>query len=190
MKRLLSFFKPFIILFVLVFLGIITTSCKNSKQAFADEKISFSHRTHIDKYNINDCGTCHKYDANKTFRGLPTVGECTVCHKRDGELTGTDHLTPRKKTMFDSYTDKDKPWISRPEKSEFVYYSHKVIWTTTLADGKTTLKCEACHGDKASSTGTAKTNGEKLMGQCIECHTSFNMNNQCEVCHTNNRITK
>lgn len=183
MKRLLPFFKPFIILFVLIFFGIITTSCKNSKQAFADEKISFSHRTHIDKYNIKDCGTCHKYDANKTFRGLPSIGECTVCHKRDGELTSTDHLTPRKKTMFDSYTDKDRPWISHAEKPDLIYYSHKVFRTAQTSDGKTIFKCDPCHGDKASANGTAKLKSEKLMENCIECHTEYKLNNQCDVCH-------
>ena len=28
-----------------------------------------------------------------------------------------------------------------------------------------------------------KISGEKLMKQCIECHTTFKMNNQCDVCH-------
>lgn len=182
MKRSLLFFKPFLIL-VLIFFGIITTSCNNTKQANAVEKISFSHKTHVEKYNIKDCGACHKYDANKTFRGLPAIGECTVCHDRNGKLTSEDHMAPRKKTMFDSYTDKDRPWVSRAKDQQLLYYSHKVAWTAQLADGKTKLKCEQCHGDKALSTGTAKLKGEKLMEQCIECHTSFKMNNQCDVCH-------
>jgi len=155
----------------------------NTKNVEAVEKISFSHQTHVEKYNIKDCGTCHKYDANKTFRGLPSIGECTVCHDRNGELTSDDHMKPRKKTMFDSYTDKDKPWDSRAKNQQLVYYSHKVALTTKLPDGKTKLRCEPCHGDKVSSTGTSRTEGEKLMKQCIECHTSFKLNDRCDVCH-------
>lgn len=182
MKRSLLFLKPFVIL-ICFLLALITTSCNIAKQAGAEEKIAFSHKTHVEKYNIKDCGACHKYDSNQTFRGLPTIGECTVCHDRNGELTSNDHLTPRKKTMFDSYTDKDKPWISKAKDKQLVYYSHKVVMTTQLSDGKTGFKCEPCHGDKVISTGSAKTKGGKLMDQCLECHTSFKMNNQCDVCH-------
>lgn len=182
MKRSLLYFKPIVIL-LLVSFGFLTTSCETNKKANAGEKISFSHKTHIEKYNIEDCGTCHKYDTNGTFKGLPSIGECTVCHDRNGVLTSDNHLTPRKKTMFDSYADKDRPWISKARDKELVYYSHKDALTMPGKDGKTKFRCEPCHGDKASSTGKAKLKGEKLMAQCIECHTVSKMNNQCDVCH-------
>ncbi len=182
MKRSLFFYKTFVII-ICFSLAVISTSCNIIKQAAAEEKISFSHKTHVEKYNIKDCGTCHKYDVNKNFRGFPTIGECTVCHDRNGELTGTDHMTPRKKTIFDSYTDKDKPWVSGSKDEKLVYYSHKVVMTTELKDGKTIFNCGPCHADKVNSAGIAKIKGGKLMDQCIKCHTSYNMNNQCDVCH-------
>lgn len=182
MKRPLLFFIT-VIIFLCVFFGIMATSCNNTKQADAVEKIPFSHKTHVEYYNIKDCGTCHKYDAAGTFQGLPTVGECTTCHKRNIGLVSIDHKTPRKKTRFDSNTDKDKPWISKAEKPELVYYSHKFEVNSKLTDSTTKLKCDLCHGDKASSDGTASIKGEKLMKQCIYCHTAFKMNNQCDVCH-------
>ena len=180
MKRPLFFIMSFIIV-ASVILGIITTSFIKAKEANAVEKLSFSHKTHIEKYNIKNCGACHKYDGQGTFRGLPTVGECTACHDRNGDITSKDHMTPRKKTMFSSYTDKDRPWTSTAKDSELLYYSHKVVLTTTSGDGTTKFRCEPCHGDKVSSNTTLK--GEKLMKQCIECHTTFKMNNQCDVCH-------
>ena len=179
MKRSLLFIMSFIIA-ASVILGIFTTSYNRAQQADAAEKISFSHKSHIEKYNIKNCGTCHKYDGQGTFRGLPTIGECTQCHDRNGSLTNADHMSPRKKTIFDSYTDKDKPWTSNSKNPEIFYYSHKVVLTTT-EDGKKKLRCEPCHGDKVSSNKTAQS--EKLMKQCIECHTTFKMNNQCDVCH-------
>ena len=183
MNRSLLFFIS-VIIFVCVFFGILATIGNNLKHADAVEKISFSHINHVEKYNIKDCGACHKYDAQKTFQGYPSIGECTVCHDRNGVLTGNDHMQPRKKTIFDSYTDKDRPWISRAEKPDHVYYSHKVALTVKLADGKTRLRCEPCHADKVSAAGTAKTKGEKLMKECNVCHSAFKIDpEKCDICH-------
>jgi len=183
MNRSLIYFISFII-FVCVFFGILATIGNNTKRAEAVENIPFSHKTHVGLYDIKDCGTCHKYDAQGTFQGLPTIGECTICHKRDGGLTSVDHKSPRKKSRFDTFTDKDRPWVSRAEKAELVYYSHKAAVTVPLADGKTRLRCEPCHGDKVSSTGTAKTKGEKLMKECNACHFAFKIDpERCDICH-------
>jgi len=180
MKRSVLYLKTLMIV-ALGSLGILTASCEAEKKANAAEKIPFSHATHIQKYNVKDCGTCHKYDEQKTFRGMPSIGDCTACHDRNGMLTNTDHMSPRKKTIFDSYADKDRPWISKAEDKELVYYSHKVVLAVDMPDGKKLMRCTPCHGDKVRSNATAK--GEKLMKQCIECHTSFKMNDQCDVCH-------
>lgn len=176
-----SVIKYFVIL-ACVSMGLYTTSCK---QANADEgkKIPFSHETHVQKYDIKDCGTCHKYDVTGVFKGLPSVGECTQCHRGNGDLFTDDRTkNPRKKTMFDGYTDKDRPWDSGKE-AEFFYYSHKVKVNTNVADEKTKLRCDLCHADKAISAGKPHVKGEKLMEQCIYCHTSYKLNNQCDVCH-------
>ncbi len=181
MKHSLFFLKPLMIL-ILVLMGFMATSCENTEQKNVVTEIPFSHKTHIEKYNIEDCGTCHKYDEYGTFRGLPAVEDCTVCHDRSAALTNTDHMTPRKKTVFDSYTDKDSPWKSTSKDPELFYYSHKVV-LTTVVDGKKRFRCDSCHGDKVSSNGKANLKGEMLMKQCIECHTAFKMNNQCDICH-------
>jgi len=167
-----------------VILGFSVTSCKKPTQASEVKEIPFSHKTHVQNYDIKDCGTCHKYDVTGVFRGLPSIGDCIECHRGNGDLFSNDRRTnPRKKTMFDSWTDKDKPWTSRADKSEFFYYSHKVKVTTNLADSTTKLRCDLCHGDKANSSETVSLKGEKLMKQCIYCHTTYKMNNNCTVCH-------
>lgn len=89
--------------------------------------------------------------------------------------------------MFDNYSDKDRPWVSRSKDQVNVYYSHKVALTTTLDDGTKKLRCEPCHGDKIKSTGTATLSGEELMNQCIDCHTTFKLTNDCGVCHSRRR---
>jgi hypothetical protein len=141
MKRPFLFFIKSCAIPALIFLGISTTSC--SKTSAAEEAITtipFSHKTHVENYDIKDCGTCHKYNSNGVFQGLPTVGECTACHIRNGELVSGDHKIPRKKTMFDSFTDKDKLWASKAKNTDLLYYSHKVKMTTIVSDSKTSLK--------------------------------------------------
>lgn len=165
-----------------VVVGISITSC-NKEQADMVRPIPFMHTTHIKKYEIKNCGTCHINDKDGKFLGLPTVGKCTTCHSRDGELTNNDHMAPRKKTMFDFYTDKDRPWISRAKNPDLVYYSHKVVVNAKLPDGKMKSRCEGCHGDKADYKGIAKLKGKNLMDQCIECHDSFKIDKTCAFCH-------
>ena len=159
-------------------------SCDNTAQNKPDPVIPFRHKTHIENYNIDNCGTCHKYSEHGMFKALPSIGECTACHQRDGVTTGTDRSLPRKKTIFDNYTDKDRPWVSQSEDQVNVYYSHKAALSETLADGTEKLKCDSCHLDKISSGEEPVLSGGKLMDKCIDCHNTFNMNNQCGVCHS------
>lgn len=184
MKRsLLLFFIPFFI-FAWIFFAISRTSCNDIMQADAAKPIPFMHKTHVEKYEIRDCQTCHIYDENGRFQGLPSIGECTQCHARDASFTAVnDHSTPRRKSMFDSYADTDRPWTSWAKQPDLVYFSHKVVMTAKFEDGRMKSRCEACHGDKASSTGTAMIKGKMLMGQCMDCHDALQISNKCAVCH-------
>jgi hypothetical protein len=181
MKLSLPFFRIAAISAVVI-ICIVAVSCRLKKDADAAVEIPFNHKTHVETYRISDCGTCHKYNDSMMFRGLPSIGECTACHSRSGSLTSSDHMSPRKKTVFDSYTDSDRPWNSKAKDQQLLYYSHKTA-LTKVVDGKTVFRCEPCHGDKVSSSGTAHIKGGKLMDNCIECHTAYKLNNQCDVCH-------
>ena len=158
-------------------------ACKSMMQAEAVSRIPFMHKTHISKYGIQDCTVCHKYDDNGRFRGIPTIGECTACHKRDGSLTARDHMTPRKKTMFDSYRDNDKPWTSWAQQPDLVYFSHIAVMTVKKEDEKAKVTCMSCHGDKANSIDNKMIRGKMLMGRCMDCHTALKLSNKCAVCH-------
>ena len=178
-----SFAKLFVILACIL---VVIAALSSGKVTRADKSvvIPFSHKSHVDNYGIKDCAECHKYDAYGVFKGLPSVGECTACHRGNGDLFSNDRKTnPRKKTMFDSYADKDRPWKSGVEDVKLFYYSHKISMATKMTDDTTRIRCDLCHGDKSGSTGKANVKGEKLMEQCIYCHTAFKLNNQCDVCH-------
>ena len=182
MERSLVIFTVNIFIFSLLVL--FAVSCTVSSKEKEGLNIPFSHKTHVENYNIDKCETCHTYSVHGLFQGTPTIGECTACHERDGKLTTTDRTMPRKKSIFDNYTDKDKPWKSRPKDQGNVYYSHKVALSTTLDDGSTKLRCAPCHEDKVKSTGLPTLSGGKLMDQCIDCHTTYKMDNECSVCHS------
>lgn len=183
MKRsLLLFFIPFV-LFAWLFFGVSQKACNTIMQPNASKKIPFMHKTHVAKYGIDDCTVCHGYDDNGRFKGIPTIGECTACHDRNGDLTSNDHSMPRKKTMFDSYKDTDKPWTSWAKQPDLVYFSHKAVMTAKYEDGKLKARCDSCHGDKANSTDTTMIKGKMLMGQCMDCHTALKISNKCAICH-------
>ncbi len=181
-RSLLLFFTPFI-LCTWFFLGISQKGCQDFMQADAAKTIPFSHKSHIEKWGVTDCETCHGYEENGRFKGLPTVGECTQCHARDAVVSSDDHTTPRKKSMFDGLDDSYKPWTSWAKQPDLVYFSHKVVMTAKYEDGRLKARCASCHGDKGNSTNTGMIKGKMLMGQCMDCHTALRLSNTCAVCH-------
>ncbi len=183
MKRTIWLISIPFVIFTWLFFGISQKSCNDVMQKDAMKAIPFSHQTHIEKYDIKDCETCHQYEANGRFKGIPTVGECIACHDRSGSTSEGDNMTPKRKPMFDAYKDTDKPWTSWAKQPDLVYFSHKVVMTAKFDDGRMKARCGSCHGDKASSTGTAMLKGKMLMGQCEDCHTALKISNKCAVCH-------
>jgi hypothetical protein len=161
-------------------------------QADAAKPIPFNHQSHIKKYGINDCTSCHKYEGTKDgkltggngrFLGTPSIGDCTSCHDRNAALNSEDPLEPKKKPMFDSYKDEDRPWGSFAKQPDLVYFSHSVVMTAKYEDGRLKARCGSCHGDKLNSTTTKMIKGKMLMGQCMDCHTALKISNKCVVCH-------
>ncbi len=183
MKYLLLSYRRICLSAACILPVLLAASCSQESRA-EGLAVPFSHKTHVENYDIKDCGTCHKFDAYGTFRGLPSVAECTACHRGDGDtFTGDRKSNPRKKTMFDSYTAKDRLWESKVKDEKLFYYSHKIAMTSDITDARTIVRCDLCHGDKAATGGNAKIKGGALMEQCIYCHTSYKMNNQCDICH-------
>ncbi len=182
MKRtILLIMIPFI-LFAWFFFVISRKACNMASRAEATSSIPFMHKTHTEKYGIK-CIVCHSYEDNGRFRGIPTVGDCTACHARDGATTAKDHLTPRKKSIFDSYKDTDRPWTSWCRQPDLVYFSHLAVMQQKNKDGEPVMKCTSCHGNKGSSIDQRMIKGRMPMGQCMDCHTALKISNACAVCH-------
>ena len=190
-RSLLLFFTPFII-FTWIFFGISQKGCDSVMQADAAKPIPFNHQNHINKYGINDCTSCHRYEGikdgkevdgeivNGRFLGTPSIGDCTSCHARDKNNTSS---VARRIADFDSYKDEDRPWGSFAKQPDLVYFSHSVVMTAKYDDGRLKARCGSCHGDKLHSTDTKMIKGKMLMGQCMDCHTALHISNKCAVCH-------
>jgi len=180
-RSILLFILPFIV-FTCLFFILSQSSCEYLRSSKAEKELPFNHKSHITKYDADDCTMCHGYYDDGRFKGLPTVAECTTCHDRDGSNSG-DKLTPKRKAFFDNYKDTDKPWGPFAKQPDLVYFSHKVVMTARYEDGRLKARCGSCHGDKAHSMTTEKIKGKMLMGQCMDCHTALNISNKCAVCH-------
>ncbi|HOO72128.1 MAG TPA: cytochrome c3 family protein [Spirochaetota bacterium] len=181
MKRSLFFIIPFIVL-TYASLILFQKACDYTMNLQAEKRLPFNHKSHVTKYGT-DCETCHGYYDNGRFKGLPTIAECTMCHDRNGENHNPDPLVPTRKAMLDGFKDSDKPWQSFATQPDLVYFSHKVVMTSTFEDGRKKARCGSCHGDKAGSSTTEKIKGKMLMGQCMDCHTALHISNKCLVCH-------
>jgi hypothetical protein len=164
-------------------------------QADAAKPIPFNHQSHMTKYGISNCIECHRYEGikngkevdgeivNGRFLGSPSIGDCTSCHARDAALDSDNPLEAKRKPIFDSYKDEDKPWGSFANQPDLVYFSHSVVMTAKYDDGRLKARCGSCHGDKLHSTDTKMIKGKMLMGQCMDCHTALHISNKCAVCH-------
>ncbi|MCU0848064.1 MAG: cytochrome c family protein [Spirochaetes bacterium] len=172
---------PFIVFTYISFI-LFQKACDYGMNLQAKKMEPFNHKTHTEKYGAT-CETCHGYDENGRFKGIPTIAECTSCHDRKGPATSKDPAQPLKKPFLAKHKDTDKPWESFARQPDLVYFSHKVVMTAKFEDGRLKSRCGSCHGEKGMSTSNDKIKGKMLMGQCEDCHTALNLSNKCAVCH-------
>jgi len=180
-RSFLLFFIPFVVI-TWISLVLFQKGCDFVESPNVKKEVPFNHKTHLTKYGAT-CDTCHTYNQDGSFNGIPTVGQCTGCHARNAVLNPKDLSIPKRKPFFDKYKDSDKPWNSYAKQPDLVYFTHKVVMTAKFPDGRLKSRCGSCHGDKANSTTTKMIKGKMLMGQCMDCHTALNISNSCTVCH-------
>ncbi len=169
MKRTLLLILPPFIICTLLFFALSQKACDWAMNFHAEKHIQFNHKAHLTEYDAEDCETCHGYYDNGRFKGIPTAGDCKMCH--DGD-------TAEVLEQLAKFKDSDKPWEHFAKQPALVYFSHKVVMTSSKR-----TRCSSCHGDKANSTTTEKIKGKMLMGQCMNCHDARKVSNKCVVCH-------
>ncbi|MGQ9843354.1 MAG: cytochrome c3 family protein [Spirochaetota bacterium] len=167
-RTFLLFFLPFVI-FAYISLIVFQQACDYAMNVQAKKLLPFNHRTHTTKYGATDCETCHSYDSNGRFNGIPTVAVCKQCHDPNKVST---------QVFFAGFGDNDKPWESFAQQPDLVYFSHIAVMKNEKK-----AQCISCHGDKGNSTTPAKIKGKMAMGTCMDCHTALKISNACTVCH-------
>lgn len=125
---------------------------------YSDEKsgLEFSHKVHVVDNEV-ECITCHA-QAEESESGkddmLPSKAICNDCHEADE--VGNPEMLPR----VDDYS---------------AMFSHK----QHLSSG---LECETCHVSVAKAE-TAEEYVLPDMLDCMSCHTTKAVSNECSTCH-------
>lgn len=125
---------------------------------YSDEKddLEFSHKLHVVENEV----------------------ECLTCHAQAEEsVSGKDNLLPSKAICNDCH---DADEVGNPEMAPPVEdYSAKFSHQKHLSSG---LECESCHSD-VTKAETARAYVLPNMLDCMGCHKTKNVSNECSTCH-------
>jgi hypothetical protein len=142
-----------------------------------DQPIPFNHQLHVKRVGII-CDTCHEHASDRAHAGLPRLEVCMDCHRK------TTPQNPAGAALVESMRKLAKEggdllWIRVYQLPAHVYFSHQ---RHTEAGG---LECTTCHGDmSALSTPPAAPIARTVqMDNCLACHESKGVTNDCLACH-------
>ncbi|MBM2816976.1 MAG: cytochrome c3 family protein [Ignavibacteria bacterium] len=120
------------------------------------QNASFSHRQHIEKYEIK-CMFCHFASEKSDYAALPSTKNCLICHsalRNESKLLNVVNIS----------MDSSIPirWNRIYRLPDFVKFSH-------AAHIRSQIDCSTCHGevDKLDSMRLLKPMNMKW---CVDCH--------------------
>ena len=139
-------------------------------RVWGDEKVNnelkFSHQLHVVENEI-DCATCHQaVETSTTGKDnlFPTMETCSDCHDIESEencqMCHTEVENPREVFRIEQYSP---------------LFSHQ----KHLAAG---LECSSCHAGIEKKSDTQRYI-LPTQTQCMDCHQTKNVSNQCQTCH-------
>lgn len=137
---------------------------------FAEEQpIPFNHKLHAGT-GIK-CLDCHPIRKPGFYAGYPQEATCMGCHVS----IKPDSASIQKLAEF-AKAKKSIPWVKVYNVPDYVWFSHE------LHHKEAKLECVNCHGPVAEREVIVK---EKpvTMKSCMDCHTTLNAPNECDVCH-------
>jgi hypothetical protein len=161
------------------------------------QPLHFSHRTHTGEQVGMTCDMCHEFEADGTFKGVPTISKCAECHSSP---IGT---TEAEKRLVEEYVTpgKEIPWkvyLRQPDNAFFPHSAH-----VTLGQ----IACAECHGPHGESEQLPVYQENRLTGysrdvwgrniaglhsnawegmkmdRCVKCHEDRNRVDGCIICH-------
>lgn len=158
-----SVYRPLVIAGVVLSLSI--GGCAIFRLTQPREGPKFSHRLHVQDKGLN-CTICHTREFGGGLPGMPEKDACQVCHRDAAE-----------KEMIAVYFDDWK--LNRPPVGALdpeLIFDHS---RHSLSD----MECAACHGDVVASDHVTTEFGVS-MGECIDCHDTQGIAEDCSTCHT------
>ena len=121
------------------------------------QPISFSHKLHAGKYEIN-CQYCHTSVYKGKSANIPSVNICMNCHN------AIKRTSPQIQKIYEA-AEKNQPiqWIRVHNLPDLVYFNHS---QHTVAGQ---IECTSCHGNIAQME-VVQQRSPLSMGWCIDCH--------------------
>ncbi len=143
-----------------------------------DQPIAFPHTTHVQELGL-DCTFCDRNVTKGAAATIPAVGLCLTCHKTVGDgLPEVEKL----RAAFDAGEPIDWIRVHRvPDHVHFVHEAH-IRFFTEQNDIPASAVCSTCHGDVGSMTKVKQVRSLK-MGDCVDCHRTFDAPTDCTTCH-------
>ncbi len=163
----------------------------------ADQPVQFSHLAHTGDNVGLQCESCHTFDKDGRFEGIPSTDKCASCHSHPKGISDAeakmvrDYIKP----------GREIPWIIYSKQPQNVFFSHA---THVKSAG---MDCQTCHFGQAY-TGSLRPAyvsrisgygldifGKNLlnfpstpsrgmrMDDCSNCHRERGVKESCIDCH-------
>ncbi|HLF13801.1 MAG TPA: cytochrome c3 family protein [Bacteroidota bacterium] len=159
-----------IILFVM---PVFMVSCAFVSDDDVKQPIAYNHRVHIENAGLK-CQECHLYVETMASATLPSIEICRTCHETAPLSESQEELALLKYVS----EEKEIPWVNIYQVPDHVYFSHR----RHVVGGE--LECSACHGMVSAMTAPVTSAFlEVTMENCMDCHRSKNVSNDCLSCH-------
>ncbi len=116
------------------------------------------------------CAYCHRYVAESSVAGVPSVELCAGCH-----LVVAPTNPEVQKLMSYRNSQQPIPWVRVYRVPDFVYFTHQMH---IAAD----VSCASCHGNVAAMERISLAQ-PLTMGWCLDCHREREAPIDCWTCH-------
>ncbi len=162
-----------------------------------DQPIQFSHVAHTGDNVGLKCESCHIFDKDGHFFGIPTIDKCRSCHLKPMGISKSEA------TLAIEYVapSREVPWVIYLKQPQNVFFSHA---THVKLAG---IECQTCHFGQAYSRSLrpayfSRISGYSLdifgkdllnfpstpshgmrMDDCSNCHHEHGVKESCIDCH-------
>lgn len=147
--------------------------------------VEFNHKKHALLEEIDGCESCHKFNEDGGFTGLPAIGTCLACHNESYDAPEPAAKFTAVKKALAEYNENDKPWESYARQKKKVFFSHAIVMRGKSESGDPWMSCgfNVCHGRMSAAPDSYSGTINLKMKDCTGCHAALSISRRCMVCH-------